>query len=282
MSEAAEAARAVERAEEQKPVDFGMLTGAQKRVFDQIEAGSAIQDIFEPSPPPVRKRNLAICGPAESLKFAPVHRAGEWEIWGHAGAWTRLKQWDRWFELHQPKFFRHDPEGTHAAHWAWLRGQGKPIYTVEPVPEISSCVVYPKKRIVDLFGSHFFTSTAAWMLALAIEEGWEHIGLFGIEMANDDEHRIQRKGVQHFLGIQTFLGRTYYLPEGCDLAIPGPLYGFDDPTPWALRLEKRKETARQRLSQAEAEATQAQYKRGYYQGMAEDCDFFRRHLAPDE
>jgi hypothetical protein len=60
-------------------------------------------------------------------------------------------------------------------------------------PEIPQSVMYPKGRVVAEF-RRYFTSQAAWMIALALTEGVTHVGFFGIHYDARDERECDGHG----------------------------------------------------------------------------------------
>jgi hypothetical protein len=66
---------------------------------------------------------------------------------------------------------------------AFVRDYPGTVYMSAPCPEVKNCTVYPIDEMEELFGPYFWTSSVAYMMALAITKGPEEIGLWGIDMA---------------------------------------------------------------------------------------------------
>jgi hypothetical protein len=88
-------------------------------------------------------------------------------------------------------------------------------------------VRYPKERVLAEF-PRYFTSHAAWMIALALTEGVTHLGFFGIHYALDEEHKKQRSGCEFWMGVAIGRGVQIVNPPGSPLMRePGWLYGYE-------------------------------------------------------
>lgn len=161
-----------------------------------------------------RMRRIAIVGSALSFVDAPFHRVG-WEIWTTSpNMYEHLPRTDRHFEIHGTEAL------TKRGYMEWLAGVD--VWSFQPI--IAIATIYPRARIEARFGTEFLTSTIAWMQALAIDEGTDVIGLWGVEMAIDEEYRAQRPGVKHFMGMARELGIETVLPNGCTLLDEPPSY----------------------------------------------------------
>lgn len=186
--------------------------------------------------PPPRKfaartgRKVALCGShSTSLEDAPWGDPS-WEFWGHASsrAWYKVRM-DRYFDLH-PKacWSRGGKKG--AQHPRWLAQNTVPIYMQDKYPEVPASVKYPKGRILLEFADArgYFTNHVAWMIALALTEGVETIGLFGVNYGTEGEYENQRGSCEYWLGRASGMGVRIILPEQCSLLrVPALLYGYE-------------------------------------------------------
>lgn len=189
-------------------------------------------------------RKIALCGShSASLADAPWNDPS-WEFWGHASsrAWY-AKAMDRYFDLHPPACWSRGGKKTHL-YPKWLAKNTIPIYMWERYPEVPASEAYPKGRILMEFSyahrRQYFANHVAWMIALAISEGVDHIGLFGINYSTRGEYERQRGSAEYWLGQCDGRGIVVHLPEQCTLlAEPALLYGYEshDETTGALRQE---------------------------------------------
>jgi hypothetical protein len=185
---------------------------------------------------------IAILGSApSSLSLAPYDDP-EWTIWGCSpGASAHAKRADIWFELHRwgQDWLTNDYRQFLAKH--------PKVYMIEPVPEVPGSIAYPKAEMLAQFGPYFFTSTPAWMMALAITQNPEEIGIFGIDMAADGEYGQQKPGCLHFVALAQAKGIRVGVPLESDLLRPPPLYGFCELSPMMAKLLARQAELQRRL-----------------------------------
>lgn len=235
---------------------------------------------------------IAILGSAPaSLPLAPIGQP-DWQIWGcspavypHAGtpnAWFELHRWEPGTigkpSTQKPWF---SPE-----YVAWMGALGCRVWMQRPVPEIPNSAALPVAELTRKYGTYFFTSTIAWMMACAIEDIIERrannapqdaegdwIGLWGVDMAATEEYGYQRAGCQHFVTLAEGLGIHVYVPPESDLLRPMPLYGIDEGSHWHIKLTARRREIAQRLATAEATLANARDQVMFLKGALDDMDY---------
>ena len=187
-------------------------------------------------------RSVALLGGAETTRDA-VHNSTADEVW--TANWSYLYDYvpriDRLFEMHPIWIYGNSekPEWIKPyRHWKWLQDgeKGYPIYMMMDRPEVPSCVRYPIEDITEnLFGnrllkgdepSDFYSSSADYMLAMAIHEGFDRIELYGIEMGSSTEYRYQREGAAYFIGVASGRGITVQRQPN-SIILKGKKYGYE-------------------------------------------------------
>jgi hypothetical protein len=128
-----------------------------------------------------------------------------WTIWAFSRRnYGKLKRCDLWFELHHEKNFPsydRDCKG----YTAWLMAN----------PKRQTRVTFPHGLLVERFGPYFFSKgQISWMMAYAIMQEPETIGLFGIEC--EGNYAPQKAEIHHFAAAS---------PE-IKILEPSPLYAF--------------------------------------------------------
>ncbi len=157
---------------------------------------------------------IGILGSAPSFHQAPFSDPS-WDLW--ACNIGDVPRWDRWFDLHDDASI-----DTYLGHREFLTTQAKPVYTRQ---------TYPLAAMAAKYGTWFFTSTIAYMLAMALEEGPEEIGLWGVDMADGTEWGGQKAGCRFFIQTARMQGIKVTMPDGCEIAVPGRLYSLEG-RPW--------------------------------------------------
>ena len=174
-----------------------------------------------------KRKKVAIVGFAESSRHLAPFDDPEWEIWAMNQLYRHIPRATRWWEMHKfPDYLTIDPvPGTDYA--AWLRDCPIPVYMCEKQADVPNSVRFPLEDMVATFGDYYY-STISYMLALAIQEGFEEIGLWGIDLAHDSEYEYQKPSAEYFLGIAIGRGITIHLPNQSALLKGLYRYGYQD------------------------------------------------------
>ena len=238
---------------------------------------------------PPAKRRVAIVGFADSRDEAPFGDPTV-ELWGmnRLHAVMPDKPWDRYFQLHD---ILEAHEGDEE-HLSWLRAQTIPVY-LRPDDigkhQIPAEIPYPKQEIVEQFGS-YFTNTVSWLIAFAIREGFEEIGIYGVDMAQDalldSEYAYQRPSCEYFIGIAAGLGISVFIPPGSDLLRASHLYGFESGDTIRQKYEARMRELAKRKAAMQQELTGLDQHRGQLiaginqlEGAHQDVQYWRRNWS---
>lgn len=154
---------------------------------------------------------VAIMGFADSCRELAPFDDPAWEIWGLNQLARYIPRAERWFEIHHRKMFEADiARGTD--YIGWLRYCPIPVYMLDAEPEFASSVRYPIERIVHHFGREYLTSTPAYMLALAILEGFERIGIYGVDLIVGREYAFEKPCLEYWCGQAEARGIALEIP----------------------------------------------------------------------
>ena len=160
-----------------------------------------------------------------SLASAPWYEPGT-EFWASASFYRDHPQMadrvDCWFELH-PHIEQLSPGWL---DWA-IENQPR-CFLRDRNEQLDNSHTYPIEIIAERFGS-YFTSSVAYMLAYAIEQGAEWIGLYGVDMATMGEHLYQKANCEHLLGVALGAGVEVMIPETSPLLHTEFMYGYESP-----------------------------------------------------
>ncbi len=160
---------------------------------------------------------------------------------------------DRWFQIHtrtvasEPTKF--SPEGC----LEWCKTATIPVYMQEHYGDIPMSVKYPLDEILAKFKRRYFTSTPAYMVALALYEGFEEIKLFGIDMSVGTEWGIEKPCMEYWIGRAEGMGVELVIPDGSDLLKGYFLYGYEDELKRAFIAKGQAKLAQIREQKKEAE-----------------------------
>lgn len=176
---------------------------------------------------------VAIVGFTATRDQAPW-KDGEFEIWGMNALFLHqeVTRASRWFDLH--KLDTIDPKRL-----GWYQTFTGPVYLQEEHPQLPSSLRFPKADIEKHFEDDYFTSSVAWILALAIKLGYKEIHMYGIDMSAEHEYFGQRPCVEYWLGIAKGRGIKTYIPPQSDLTAATHQYGYGSDGGLRGRLKQR-------------------------------------------
>lgn len=224
---------------------------------------------------PLRPSRIAIVGKAPSSRALAPYSDGDCEIWtlSNLVAAKEVPRFDRHFELHPVKAFQERAkQGDN--YWEWLKSiTDKPIYLKELHPEIPSGVLFPKDEIIKRFGT-YFTNTVSWMIALAIAVQPKWIGVYGVDMAQNEEYATQRPSCEFFLGYAAGAGIDIHVPKEADMLKCRSLYGFEtDGGQMRDKCKERRAELRQRIATHQEKSQQQREKAVFLSGALEGMDW---------
>ncbi|MDX1744988.1 MAG: hypothetical protein R3324_03545 [Halobacteriales archaeon] len=232
---------------------------------------------------PVRSKDrVNIVGFAPSWTETPWHEDAE--FWGlnslHRVAEGR--PWTRWFQLHDID----EHHGDDPDHLMWLRQTSLPVYVwPEHVAKYSekygftNLIPYPRDWILNEFGT-YFTNSISWMMALAIAENFSHMGVYGVDMAQDTviggEYSQQRPSCEYFIGLARGRGISVTIPDTSDLLKTLSLYGMPESDAALTKFRARRQELAGRKSQHDQQVQAHQQASLQLAGAIENLDWLIR------
>lgn len=172
-------------------------------------------------------KGIAILGshPA-TVAMAPFDDP-EWLIYAcspHNYEKRQLPRFDQWFEVHKTL-----ADATRAyPYLRWLETIDKPVWMrdEESLPLFPNAKKYPEAEMKAEFGPFNFTSSIAYIQAMAIKDcerlGIGHIAMFGIMQASPNEYAYQRPGIQNLIWETAKRKIHVYAPDVSQLFEPQP------------------------------------------------------------
>ncbi len=152
------------------------------------------------SPTHKRRSKVAILGGGAITRHVAPMEDPTWEVWSLNNLWPKDRddrmRADRWFELHPMDVQNADDMGI-------INSCPVPLYVLELYPEVTNpmAVVFPLEDVRR--GFEFFPCTFCYQIALAIAEGFETIGLYGVDLFDGSarEMALERAGVAFWIGL---------------------------------------------------------------------------------
>lgn len=214
-------------------------------------------------------KQIAILGTAPTLALAPVN-SDDWEIWACSPGTIGTRRIDKFFELHR---WQPGIEWFPEAYVNFLKNFKGEVMMSAPTPDVKNCTVLPVHDLVTKYGPYFFTSSIAWMVAMAIEAGAEKIGLWGVDMAATTEYKEQRMGCQYMCMIAKSLGIEVGVPPESDLLRPAPLYGVCEQSHGWISQTQRNQQLVMRAEECKAQLQKSQDELNFLNGSLDDQDW---------
>lgn len=228
-----------------------------------------------------QKKKVAIVGFAPSSKDKAPFDDEKFEIWACNEFWATGQRVDVLFEIHQREFLENKKRNR--KHIDWLKENEKtPVFMIDHYDEFPMSIKYPLDAMIDKYG-RYFTNSISYMLAIAIDVGFDEIHVYGVDMATDSEYGSQRPSVEYFLGIARGIHAAtgkckIVLPHECDLLKALYLYGYDDEKIIAMQLKMkgRIDELRKRQAGYQAEAEKNIAYMNQMAGAVDDVGYWLR------
>ena len=154
------------------------------------------------------------------------------------------------------------------------RPEDFPVLMLYEDERVTGSTAYPFSEIVDAYGVNkdnvrFFTSSFAYMMAMAIHMGYPTIGVWGFEMSSQEEYGNQKPCADFWIGVAVGKGIEIVQPENCSLlGLKEKLYGYEKlPGFTAMHAEIQFNQARKNFEKAQKKVkeilmTKSQAERG--------------------
>ena len=227
-----------------------------------VDAHTGVLSYGEP-----RRTKVALVGFAAGTKALAPYDDPTWEIWGLNQLYRHVPRADRWFDMHV-NFDKENVEGTD--HLGWLAKCPIPIYMVARHPEFPHSIRYPVEHMITKYGD-YFTSTISFMLALAIEEGFQEIALYGIDLVVGTEYGYEKPCADFWMGIAIGKGIKITLPTGSALCAQTHRYGYQtEPNYGPLRIIEWDA----RLRHLQQQVTETKMKLANLDGALQEAEFW--------
>lgn len=221
---------------------------------------------------------IACLGAAPSSRLLAPFNDPSWEIWACSPPNWDLPRVDAWFELHtlDRKFLPHNQP------WVNVITKHPRVYIAYPDQRLPNGIVYPIAELVEKYGRDFFTSSLAYMLALAIEQKPEVIGMWGVDMSANEEYSQQRPGCKFFMREAQLAGIKVVTAPQSDIATWAPLYGYQEFSPMWAKQKVRANELKERVQKAEAKKAQAENEILVLRGALDDMQYITNTYCPTE
>lgn len=162
-------------------------------------------------------RKVAIIGKAGTSGLAPW-RDTSWEVWGMP--WISCPRVTRLFDVHTEERWAECKTQKDADWIDHYRANCSdvPVYCDKSRFHVfEKPVAYPFEEIIASLPIPYLENTIAYQLALAIYEGVDEIGLWGIHMMGSGEYIEERPSVTYLIGLAQGKGIKVTIAPGSPL-----------------------------------------------------------------
>lgn len=213
-------------------------------------------------------RRIALIGTCPSRDLA-LQLPDSWETWVCSPGNDTFPRVDLWFELHGDLDF---PGEDWWPYLNWLNAQAFPVmaHRTDLIPRAER---FPIEKMVADFGDYFFSSQPALMMAYAITQEPEEIGLFGLDMQAKSEYHHQKPGMLHFVWLAAHRGIRVMAPDESEALVPPPIYGYNLMSPMARKLRVRNIEVRNQLAKMDRDMAVLEAKRQHFRGVLDENDW---------
>ena len=228
-----------------------------------------------------KARKIAICGTSETTRHLAPYDDDSWEVWTLGANYKHAPRITKHFEMHDMDtgWKRWSPE-----YRAWLENCPVPCYVQAENAHSPNGIVYPIKEIQAYFDTDYFTCSIAFQLALALYEGADEIGCYGIDLAQSAEYSWQRPSVEYWIGIARGMGVRVDIPATSDILKTGQMYAYETSggcktSHLQLAVEARQSEIKKRMNDIQASVGQAHNQINVLAGAEENLRWIRQWLA---
>lgn len=159
--------------------------------------------------------NVAIVGLSPTSHDDAPWGAKDWEIWGlpwDEGYWPLMH---RLFEMHDLRLLESEHCHRKPGYLDRIKSSDVPLYMQEAY--FPGATRYPFESVGVSIGADYFNSSIAYAMALAIHEGAEEIGIYGVDMKGDDEYGYQKPNMEYLVGVARGKGIKVTIPDSSPL-----------------------------------------------------------------
>jgi hypothetical protein len=151
-------------------------------------------------------------------------------------------------------------------------GENKEIPTAEP---------YPRELIQKHFDKYFrnklfVTCSVPWMLAWCKIEGYDLIGMFGLDFLTNKEYLWERPSICWWIGHLQALGIEFIIPDGSGLIASTYEYGFDSKPDELMEIHDRIMGLKKGKEGLQVELDKIKERMNKQVGAIEQCEYFER------
>jgi len=187
-------------------------------------------------------QKLAIVGSHPKTRMDAPFADLSYDIWcfNEAVEVYKFPRWTACMQMHRKENYTassnwvDDFKALNTHHWEWLQqdhGADHTIWMQAADERVPNSKAYPLAEIMaqPWAKRKWFTSTAAFSLALGIYLGYKTIEIYGVELTSNTEYYAQLHNWQYWVGVADGLGIDLILKSG-EMHFTDRLYAYEGET----------------------------------------------------
>lgn len=221
------------------------------------------------------KEKIVLLGSApSSVSLAPYGNPDWYKMGCSPGMWGHLMTHnlpvDAWVEIHRVEVGQ---PWMSVEYYDWITKFSGPVFMAEVRKEVPTSCVFPIAELIAKYSPYFFSSSLAYMMAMAIEAGFKKIMLAGVDMSAPSEYGLQKPALWFFGMLAKARGVEVGVPPESDLFRPMPLYGISEVSHPRIKIMARRRELQARVATAQQQQHNAEREILFLQGALDDLEW---------
>jgi len=204
----------------------------------------------------VRQR-LAIVGAGITWRQAPFDDS-EYTIWTTGSVSKILPRVDEIFDIHGHDTVQPDEV---------LNAKGSIVWLQDVRPTVPNSRKFPIDKLILEYGN-IFNCSMVMMLGYALWLGYDHIELYGVDLADNTEYAKYRATFMYLVGRARGAGKKVIISEGSLLFRDCKTYGYEQRGVMAEHVTRKEKELIERLAKLTRD----------YEGLGKEIEYLRGAL----
>ncbi len=166
------------------------------------------------------------------------------------------------------------PDGR---YWEVCRKLGKNFITRDHYDQAPEATRYDFEAKLKKYGK-YFASSASWMLAEALDQNPAEIGIFGVNMAAEEEYIHQKASLSYLIGWGKAEKVRFQIPTSSELMCLAHQYGYEAPPRFLASLAQRRHEVNAQLGIARSNQLVAQLQAANAEGALSQLQWIEQNF----
>jgi hypothetical protein len=232
-------------------------------------------------------KQVAMVGTARNTARMTPWQDETWDVWSLGSAITVEALKDKLY-AHADLLFEIHKKYEWEKYQGALKKFERPILMQQQYVDeghFPNAIPYPRDEVRERWNKYFpnekvfATCSVPWMIAYAMLQGYDHIGMFGLDFLTNDEYLFERPSICWWIGFAQAKGIEFTIPEASGLISATAEYGFEGKPKEMLEIQDRIAGLRMGIEQLEEKREALDRDIARHKGAVEDCEYFLRRFS---